>query len=415
MNSDAFQLDPVLAPFFQKIIKHWRFLLAATMIGATAGYGYSSFVPPTFVSSLVVRPALPSQTEELQIARLANGKINSNDIFQRFKRNVSSHDLQKSFLSASSTLAKLQSPTPPMFEKHSADGYDRKTRDYLKMETKWIFNNDTKLGLVKLFEPRALAFRIDADKKASRQYLLVQVEYSDKSVSADLLNKFTDFVNSSTVHQLVQEAYENINIRSENIGKYIDYKRHLFKILKKDRTTQLAEAAKIARSIDAKLPIQALSGNVTVEIEPPANLYRVPEEKEYPPLHFIDSATYLPLYQIAKTGQLEERVLNSNTPPLYFRGWAALEAELAALKKRQDDDPFIPHLRKLLQEQKWLSEIDIDQSTLSSIDRPTKLEISTASVNSSPVLTTSIGAFASFLISAGLLILTFAFQRGQNG
>ena len=77
---------------------------------------------------------------------------------------------------------------------------------------------------------------------------------------------------------------------------------------------------------------------------------------------------YLPLYGPGNAQLIKERgQLRDNSPPLYSRGWEALEEELRILKNRQNPDPFIPNLHQLQSQLDWINAIHVDESVNSTI------------------------------------------------
>ena len=82
---------------------------------------------------------------------------------------------------------------------------------------------------------------------------------------------------------------------------------------------------------------------------------------------------HLPLYQPDPTAyQRETQILATSIPPLYTRGWRALEAEAKHLRNRSNNDPYVTGLRELQQELSWISQLEISEESthVLRIDQP---------------------------------------------
>ncbi len=53
-------------------------------------------------------------------------------------------------------------------------------------------------------------------------------------------------------------------------------------------------------------------------------------------------------------------------PPLYARGWRALELEYQSLKNRLSSDFFIPNIRDLQGQLEWIESINYDEASINS-------------------------------------------------
>lgn len=135
--------------------------------------------------------------------------------------------------------------------------------------------------------------------------------------TADILNALIALAQEKTAHQYFKDIQSEMSIRQQRLHDQIASLRKIEKERRLDRVVQLQEAANIARSLDLKEPMQI-----------------GPEVK----------------YQgVANQGL-----------PLYYLGYQLLEAELSALKSRENDDPFIGALRGLQQKLSELQELKLD-------------------------------------------------------
>jgi len=135
--------------------------------------------------------------------------------------------------------------------------------------------------------------------------------------TADILNALIVLAQEKTAHQYFKDIQSEMSIRQQRLHDQVASLRKIEKERRLDRVVQLQEAANIARSLDLKEPMQI-----------------GPEVK----------------YQgVANQGL-----------PLYYLGYQLLEAELSALKSRENDDPFIGELRGLQQKLSELQELKLD-------------------------------------------------------
>lgn len=135
--------------------------------------------------------------------------------------------------------------------------------------------------------------------------------------TADILNALIALAQEKTAHQYFKDIQSEMSIRQQRLYDQITSLRKIEKERRLDRVVQLQEASNIARSLDLKEPMQI-----------------GPEVK----------------YQgVANQGL-----------PLYYLGYQLLEAELSALKSRENDDPFIGELRSLQQKLSELHELKLD-------------------------------------------------------
>jgi chain length determinant protein (polysaccharide antigen chain regulator) len=389
MADSSYELD--IAAFLRELSKRWRILVGSFVSAAIIGVIYLNITAPVFRAESIVSPPSDAQIRSLELARIATGKINQSDVYQAFKRNIMSRHIQEEFLLFFLSTS-VEENISLEFVRTSADGFNRRTRDYLTMETKWKIVTAPERPSHSLipWPSKQITINVDADRTASRQQLVVTLDWSDIKKGMDMLDGLVKHANNYTVEQLTLDAEEQITTRILNIQSTIAHKKRLFANLKKDRLLVLEEAASIAGAIGAEKPIDALSRNIVVEITPPAKLYTKPADSELQPAHILDITTYLPLYQVGRLGANPEEIISSRNPPLYTRGSEALQAEIAALKLRKSDEPFIPDLTRLKEELNWLEHITIDQNQVTSINQDIPVRAVNNPIHPRPLLILSL-------------------------
>lgn len=151
---------------------------------------------------------------------------------------------------------------------------------------------------------------------------------------ADWANAYVELANEATRQEIISMLAGEVTIRDHSLRQQISALRAAGEKERLDRIARLESALAIAESIGLEGP--------------------------------IDGA---PL--IAINIQRDSEDMNSDSL-VYLRGTKALQAELNILKRRNNDDAYIPQLSSLLKKQALLKSIDLDLSSLSvvSIDRP---------------------------------------------
>lgn len=164
------------------------------------------------------------------------------------------------------------------------------------------------------------------DTKATSIFTRVIFELDDPEKAAVWLNQFIQTVSDYTVNELAQNVIYSIQARIKFVQEEIASKRKLAKERREDLIVQLSEASRIAVKLGIKKPVDfnTLANNVS------------------------DASVSV------NTGQL----------PLYARGSIALEAEIAELRTRESDDPYIKGLRNLQEELAFLEAVKIPQDAL---------------------------------------------------
>lgn len=408
MSDQYYELD--VAAFAGELLSRWRILVGLLLFALALSAIYLAITPPVYRAEAFVAPPTAAQIRSLEHARAATGKINQNDIYQRYKRNIMSRHIQAAFLQSFFAETAGSSPTLE-FISTSADGFSRRTRDYLMMETRWRVVRETETKTAPAakgfsFAQEEIVIRVDADRTASRQQLLITVDWQNEQFVKDILDGLVKFTERQTTAELTAEAREQIQSRISNIEEVIEYKRNLYMNDREGQLAALEEALSIAENIGAVQPIDPLSRNVIVTINPPATVYKKPEETEKHPVHFIDTLTYLPLYQISTIGKRSNSEISSQPPPLYARGSEVLQAEIVALKSRTNHDQFIPDLGRLMEEMSWLRNIKIRARETESITPLTGAHVHAKTISPRPLIV--LGSATGITLAIFLMIVAIS-------
>ena len=73
------------------------------------------------------------------------------------------------------------------------------------------------------------------------------------------------------------------------------------------------------------------------------------------------------MFDVTNVVQNNQLNISTSNTPLYYRGYKALNAEIAILKARKSDDPFISGLRDLQEELTLLRSIKIEEEGMHSV------------------------------------------------
>lgn len=142
----------------------------------------------------------------------------------------------------------------------------------------------------------------------------VTLDGRDKKQIIDWLNNFVLLVDEYTVRQVVDSVMAKAKVQETAVEEKIDNLRKIALQRRLDQVAALKEAAAVAKKLQLKKPVGVV--------------YSYRQEIK----------------------DIKGEVLNIKETPSYLRGTDALEAEIEALKKRKNDDPFISSLRDLQEE-----------------------------------------------------------------
>jgi len=206
---------------------------------------------------------------------------------------------------------------------------------------------------------------VTEDKNSNRPYLIIGVNWRNPQEAADLVNKLIRFIDRQTTSAIVTETREGLAVRIKNLNAYIEHKRKIATENTRDKITELEEAAAIARSLGIDFPIESMGNNNVIYITPPPQFFLDPSKKAILEKEPTPHQRVLPLYQPDSTNyRRETQILSTSIPPLYARGWRALETEANYLRNRTNNDPYVIGLRELQQELAWISQLDINEESI---------------------------------------------------
>jgi len=213
--------------------------------------------------------------------------ITVENLYGKFIQNLQSIRLQKQFFETNNLYAALRSKNDQ--GKDEYDVFHKKFHNLLNVKKVSSANNKNN------------TFTVTLDGRNRKQII-------------EWLNNFVLLVDGYTVQQVVDSVMAKATVQAAAVEEKIDTLRQVARQRRLDQIAALEEAAAVARKIQLKRPVGVV--------------YSYRQEIK------------------GTTGE----VLNIKETPSYFRGTNALEAEVEALKKRKNDDPFISSLRDLQEE-----------------------------------------------------------------
>jgi chain length determinant protein (polysaccharide antigen chain regulator) len=154
----------------------------------------------------------------------------------------------------------------------------------------------------------------------------ISIELHDAEVAAQWVNDYIKFIDTETITLLVENMRNSITNRIRDIEYTIGSKRQMAKQRREDQIQQFQEASTIAVKLGAKDRVDATN--------------------------------------VIQNNQLN---ISTSTTPLFYRGYRALNAEIAILLNRKSDDPFIMGLRDLQESLALLRSIKIEDEGLRAV------------------------------------------------
>ncbi len=346
------------------LLRGWRIvLLTVVLLGGLATI-YGILQTPQYRAEGLVLPASPKDLEILTLARTGIGRTDPTEIYDIVRRNFGSRDFQRNFID-SIFRDVVGSDQRLIYSASSPDGFDKNTRNAMSMAIDWNYGSHSYWSSFRSLFPSDLRIDVTEDKKSNRPYLIVGINWRNPQEAADLVNNFIMFVDRQTTSAIITETQEALALRRQNIDAYIEHKRNIADENTRDKITHLEEGAAIARSLGIELPIASMGNNNVLYLTPPPQFFRDPSKNADNVFEPRERQRVLPLYQPDPTAyRRETHVLSTSIPPLYARGWRALEAEVNYLRNRTNNDPYVIGLRELQQELAWISQLEINEESI---------------------------------------------------
>lgn len=354
------------------LLRGWRIVvLTVVLLGGLATI-YGILQTPQYRAEGLILPPSPKDLEILTLARTGIGRTDPTEIYDTVRRNFGSRDFQRNFIDSIFPDI-VGSDQRLYYSASSPDGFDKNTRNAMSMAIDWNYQSHSYWSSWRPLFPSDLRIDVTEDKNSNRPYLIVGINWRNPQEAANLVNHFIMFVDRQTTRAIVAETQEALALRKQNLNAYIEHKRKIADENTRDNITQLEEAATIARSLEIELPITSMGNNNLLYITPPPQFFQDPSKTAKRVYEPPARQRILPLYQPDPSAyRRETQILATSIPPLYTRGWRALEAEAKHLRNRSNNDPYVTGLRELQQELSWISQLEISEESthVLRIDQP---------------------------------------------
>ena len=280
-----------------RILLHQKWLMCGIILSCSVfALGYSLLLPQEYQTEAITIPPTQENTDQLNVFDVSYDDTNQPDpsyIYQKFIGNLTRFGIQHDFF--------IEQNLAAFFEKQN---------DNRNVET--LFNNEFSKKL------SVKQGKDNADGEIKSVSISLEGAYPEKI--AEWLNLFIAFVDRKTVEEHIQVLKSKVNRKEENILTEI----------------------KMLRAVEAKHRLDTI--------------HRLEEA-------VLVAEKFAWVQDAGKTWRLDENV-RQNVPkltfslqetPLFLRGTKVLRAEIDVLKKRKNDDPFIPGIRYQQERLKLLS------------------------------------------------------------
>ena len=379
-------------------------VVVVTAIFVSLGSAYTTVRTPQYSADVLVLPPSEQDLNGLILSLIPLNRAHSPEIydlldfveiFKAFKNDLASRPTQLKFLQLFGESLVQDGEIQPEYQLASADGFSRRVRGvnyFHELTSHWRLqqNNFFHSARLGIGDP-VLSFTVASDRTTSRPYLRVAVTWKDPSVAAEFANRYTAFVNEQTVAKTRDLLKSGLAVRERNISDMIEYQQKLADRVRNDQLLELTEAIEIARNLELKGPTNAFGDYNIINITPPPKFYVDPSATVANPDK--RSQRSLPLYHpgnLPKSENINHRMMS--VPPLYTRGWHALEQERDILQKRTSLDTFIPNIRDLRGELEWVQSIKAKDTIFNAahIEQPALTPIRPVGLNTTQIILISL-------------------------
>ncbi|WP_027896943.1 LPS O-antigen chain length determinant protein WzzB [Zestomonas thermotolerans] len=262
------------------------------------------------------------------------------------------------------------------------DVYEVFTRNLQADETRRLFfegvylpsldESERKAPRDRLYESFSKVLSIKApDKRQPNRYQVV-VEHEDPEVAANWVRRYTEDVARRSLEEMIENAQREIEVKERDVELRIDTLRDTAKARREDRIIRLREALTVAEAVGLeKTPV--ISGQVVEQLSA-----------------FMDGSL------------------------MYMRGSKALKAEIQALESRVSDDPFIPTLRTLQEQQRLFNSLSINPEKVAVFRQDGAVETPDTPVRPKKALVMAIGLVLGGMLGIFLALIRGLFQRYER-
>ncbi|HBO8840874.1 TPA: chain-length determining protein [Pseudomonas aeruginosa] len=201
------------------------------------------------------------------------------------------------------------------------------------------------------------------DKTQPSRYRLT-VEQEDPELAAEWIRRYLADTAEHSVQEMVKNAHREIEVKARDVDQRIQTLRETAKLRREDRIVQLREALKVADAVGLEKP-PMISGQVSEQLS---------------------------------------AIMNGSL--MYMRGSKALRGEIEALESRVSDDPFIPALRTLQEQEKLYSSLRVNTDEVAVFRQDGSVEMPDSPVKPKKLLLVMMG----LLLGGAVGVVTVVFN-----
>jgi len=193
--------------------------------------------------------------------------------------------------------------------------------------------------------------------------ILVRALSDDPDMSVKWVTRFSEMASDRAKKTLVEDADTEVKVLVKNLEQQVRSARDAAHRQREDQIVRLEEALKVARAVSlSKPPIIANGLNAEV------------------------------------SGSMQGALT-------YMRGSQALEAELANLRARESDDPFVADLREVQEKLDFYRNLTLNAAVIEVFQQDGAIEVPDSPVRLRKLLIVMGGAFAGLVL--GVLLASF--------
>lgn len=308
-----------LFDIFKIFARQKGFIISTTFLCTTVAIAMALLMPPTYRSEVSIMPPLTETIEKLNIPNIETNseedaeeyffEVEPEDLYTELILNLQSSRLRKEF-----------------FDKHNL-------AQHLSIEDDGRSDNT-------IFQRgfnEQISIKGVAKKKEEQAFIIMTIDGKDPALIAEWLNGLILLADQTTIKQKNRAFTTKVRMVKNILSQKIESLRATEQSRRLDKIARLKEALAIATDL---------------------GWIQHPENPDV-------------LYENAKLNGMDLS-FSLQELPLYLRGTKALEAEIATLSNRKDDDPFIPELRNLQAKLNFISSVKQDTSNMHAmrLDQP---------------------------------------------
>ena len=400
-----------ILPLYRTISNNLFKISLVSLIFFAVGFGAAILRSQSYRAEVLILPPSEKDLKGMILAQIPLNRADSpeiydllshSSIFRKYKMNLASRTTQLDFLKQQGTVLLNDVDFVPIYSRTSSDGFAKRNRgrDFAALFTTWRLSKDKIFHWPMLgYGDPFISFGVESDRTSGRPYLTLSVAWRNPKIAAEIANQYAQYVNTQTVTEVQDLLIAGLDIRASNIQDMLSYQRKKADRVIEDHLYELEEAIQIAKDLGLKEPTDAFGNFNIVNINPPAKFFSDPNS-ELRPYSPSTGQKHLPLYHpgnIAQSTVFSDKL--ASMPPLYARGWEALEKERDALARRPSNDIFIPNIRDLQGQLDWIQSIEPDAVVFNAAQITHPALPPTSTTNHSNITVALLAALFGFIVS----------------